>query len=79
MVRLLLADRVKSRENSFLNPLMPALARHYETRFIAAGPGEELAGAIAPATSSGWNGAGTTLPGATGLLGCTRRIVGPFQ
>jgi len=49
MVRLLLADRVKSRENSFLNPLMPALARHYETRFIATGPGEELAAAIAGA------------------------------
>jgi glycosyltransferase involved in cell wall biosynthesis len=46
MTRLLLADRVKGRADSFLAPLMPALDRHYETRFIAAGPGDELAEAI---------------------------------
>jgi glycosyltransferase involved in cell wall biosynthesis len=47
MARLLLADRVKGRGDSFLAPLMPALERHYETRFISAGPGDELAAAIA--------------------------------
>ena len=47
MRRLLLADRVKSCEESFLAPLLPALRRHYDTRFIRAGPGEELAAAIA--------------------------------
>jgi glycosyltransferase involved in cell wall biosynthesis len=47
MPRLLLADRVKSRTDSFLAPLMPALERHYETRFVSVGPGEELAAAIA--------------------------------
>jgi glycosyltransferase involved in cell wall biosynthesis len=47
MTRLLLADRVKGREDSFLAPLLPALERHYETRFITAGPGGELAAAIA--------------------------------
>ncbi len=46
MVRLLLADRVKGREDSFLAPLMPALSQFYETRFISAGPGEALAAAI---------------------------------
>lgn len=46
MTRLLLADRVKGRADSFLAPLMPALDQHYETRFIAAGPGHELAEAI---------------------------------
>jgi len=44
--RLLLADRVKGRADSFLAPLLPALARQYETRFISAGPGEELGDAI---------------------------------
>jgi glycosyltransferase involved in cell wall biosynthesis len=47
MKRLLLADRVKGRADSFLAPLIPALEQHYETRFIAAGPGAELAEAIA--------------------------------
>ena len=47
MPRLLLADRVKGREDSFLAPLLPALAKHYETRFVTAGPGEDLATAIA--------------------------------
>jgi glycosyltransferase involved in cell wall biosynthesis len=47
MPRLLLADRVKGRTDSFLAPLIPALERHYETRFISASPGEELAQAIA--------------------------------
>ena len=47
MPRLLLADRVKGRADSFLAPLMPALECHYETRFVSVGPGEELAAAIA--------------------------------
>lgn len=47
MPRLLLADRVKGRADSFLAPLMPALERHYEVRFVSVGPGEELAAAIA--------------------------------
>ncbi len=46
MKRLLLADRIKDRTNSFLGPLMPALQQHYEVRFIAAGPGDELKEAI---------------------------------
>ncbi|HEX3574899.1 MAG TPA: glycosyltransferase family 4 protein [Rhodopila sp.] len=46
MTRLLLADRVKGRADSFLGPLMGALEQQYETRFIAAGPGDELADAI---------------------------------
>jgi glycosyltransferase involved in cell wall biosynthesis len=45
-VKLLLADRVKGRENTFLSPLIPTLERHYELRFISAGPGPELAAAI---------------------------------
>ncbi|MDR3529627.1 MAG: glycosyltransferase family 4 protein [Rhodopila sp.] len=47
MPRLLLADRVKGREDSFLAPLLPALEQHHETRFVTAGPGAELAAAIA--------------------------------
>jgi glycosyltransferase involved in cell wall biosynthesis len=47
MPRLLLADRVKGRADSFLAPLLPALEQQYETRFISAGPGEDLAAAIA--------------------------------
>lgn len=46
MVRLLLADRVKDRATTFLEPLIPALERHYEVRFIAAGPGPALEQAI---------------------------------
>lgn len=46
MVRLLLADRVKGREDSFLAPLIPALSQIYELRFVSAGPGEALAAAI---------------------------------
>ncbi|HEY0422155.1 MAG TPA: glycosyltransferase family 4 protein [Rhodopila sp.] len=46
MKRLLLADRVKGRTDSFLAPLIPALEQHYEVRFIAAGPGDGLAEAI---------------------------------
>ncbi|HEY1410634.1 MAG TPA: glycosyltransferase family 4 protein [Rhodopila sp.] len=46
MTRLLLADRVKGRADSFLGPLMAALEQHYELRFIAAGPGDSLAEAI---------------------------------
>ena len=47
MRRLLLADRVKDRRTSFLAPLIPALERHFELRFIQAAPGPELAAAIA--------------------------------
>ncbi len=47
MKRLLLADRVKGREDSFLVPLIPALARVYDIRFISEGPGASLAEAIA--------------------------------
>ena len=47
MPRLLLADRVKGRTDSFLTPLLPALEQHYETRFVTAGPGGDLAAAIA--------------------------------
>ena len=46
MARLLLADRVKGREDSFLAPLIPALEQHHEVRFIAAPPGPSLAEAI---------------------------------
>jgi glycosyltransferase involved in cell wall biosynthesis len=46
MARLLLADRVKTRHDSFLAPLIPALERHHQVRFLSAGPGEALAEAI---------------------------------
>jgi len=49
MPRLLLADRVKGRQDSFLAPLLPALEQHYQTQFISVGPGDELAAAIAGA------------------------------
>jgi glycosyltransferase involved in cell wall biosynthesis len=45
--RLLLADRVKGETDSFLAPLIPALQRRYDTRFISTAPGEQLAEAIA--------------------------------
>lgn len=44
--RLLLADRVKSRTDSFLAPLIPALEQHYDVRFTTAGPGDLLKEAI---------------------------------
>jgi len=47
MPRLLLADRVKDRRGSFLAPLIPTLAEHYDVRFHAGPPGAELAAAIA--------------------------------
>jgi glycosyltransferase involved in cell wall biosynthesis len=47
MPRLLLADRVKQRADSFLAPLIPTLERHFDVRFISAPPGPELAEAIA--------------------------------
>ena len=47
MTRLLLADRVKGRGDSFLAPLIPALEARYDVRFISCGPGPELAQAIA--------------------------------
>ena len=46
MARLLLADRVKDRENSFLAPLIPTLEQHYDVRFLSSGPGPVLAEAI---------------------------------
>ena len=45
--RLLLADRIKQREDSFLAPLMPFLDQHFDVRFINAPPGQELADALA--------------------------------
>ena len=47
VTRLLLADRVKTEADSFLLPLLPALKRAYDVRFIAAAPGDALADAIA--------------------------------
>jgi hypothetical protein len=47
MRRLLLADRVKGRADSFLAPLIPALERDWEVRFVSLPPGQELAAAIA--------------------------------
>ena len=46
MQRLLLADRVKSREDSFLAPLLPALSQVYNVSFLSLGPGECLERAI---------------------------------
>ncbi len=46
MARLLLADRVKGRQDSFLAPLIPALERAHEVRFVSLGPGQALAEAI---------------------------------
>jgi glycosyltransferase involved in cell wall biosynthesis len=45
--RLLLADRVKTAQDSFLLPLLPALRRHYDVRFVSAPAGPSLAQAIA--------------------------------
>jgi glycosyltransferase involved in cell wall biosynthesis len=47
--RLLLADRVKGAQDSFLLPLLPALRRHYDVTFVSAPPGPALAQAIAGA------------------------------
>lgn len=47
MNRLLLADRVKTRQDSFLAPLIPALERHYDIHFVSLPPGPALAEAIA--------------------------------
>ena len=47
MARLLLADRIKGRDNTFLAPLIPALERHHEVRFLSTAPGPALADAIA--------------------------------
>jgi len=46
MPKLLLADRVKGRDDTFLAPLIPALELHYDVRFLNAGPGAALAEAI---------------------------------
>ncbi len=47
--RLLLADRVKGAQDSFLRPLLPALRRCYEVSFVSLPPGPALAQAIAGA------------------------------
>ena len=47
--RLLLADRVKGTQDSFLLPLLPALRRHYDVRFVSAPPGPVLGQAVADA------------------------------
>src|SRR3954464_11693634 len=47
MAKLLLADRIKDRNDTFLGPLIPALERHHDVRFISVGPGPDLAEAIA--------------------------------
>jgi glycosyltransferase involved in cell wall biosynthesis len=47
MARLLLADRVKGRGDTFLAPLIPALEQHHDVRFLSTGPGPLLAEAIA--------------------------------
>jgi glycosyltransferase involved in cell wall biosynthesis len=47
--RLLLADRVKGAQDSFLLPLLPALRRDYDVRFVSLPPGPALAEAIAGA------------------------------
>ena len=47
--RLLLADRVKGERDSFLRPLLPALRRDYDVRFVSLPPGEALAAAISDA------------------------------
>ncbi len=49
MLRLLLADRVKRRQDSFLAPLLPALSARYHLTFTSDGPGQELADAISAA------------------------------
>ncbi len=46
MLRLLLADRVKGPNHSFLTPLLPALRERYEVRLVSAGPGDALADAV---------------------------------
>ena len=46
MTRLLLADRVKTEADSFLAPLLPALRRIFDVRFVSLGPGDALAEAI---------------------------------
>ncbi|MEI7709871.1 MAG: glycosyltransferase [Rhodospirillales bacterium] len=47
MTRLLLADRVKTEADSFLRPLLPALRRAYDVRFVSLPPGDALAEEIA--------------------------------
>lgn len=45
--RLLLADRVKGAQDSFLRPLLPALRDRYDVRFVSLPPGDALAREIA--------------------------------
>ena len=49
MPRLLLADRVKGSRDSFLAPLLPALALRYDARLVALPPGDALATELAAA------------------------------
>ena len=44
--RLLLADRVKRRDDTFLRDLLPILETEYEARFVSLPPGDALAEAI---------------------------------
>lgn len=44
--RLLLADRIKTRADSFLAPLLPALGRRFDLRFVSLPPSDALAEAI---------------------------------
>jgi glycosyltransferase involved in cell wall biosynthesis len=80
MPRLLLADRVKDRDGSFLAPLMPALARHYEVRFTTTAPGPALAAEIGWADIVWlewcWDHAAwaTTVPGVLGARPCVVRL-----
>jgi glycosyltransferase involved in cell wall biosynthesis len=46
MPKLLLADRVKGQDDTFLAPLLPALRQHHDVRFLSVAPGPELAEAI---------------------------------
>lgn len=46
---MLLADRVKGTRDSFLVPLLPALRRRFDVRFVSLPPGEALAQAIGDA------------------------------
>jgi hypothetical protein len=49
MLRLLLADRMKRREDRLPPPLSPALGQQYEAHFISVGSGKDLAAVIARA------------------------------
>ena len=59
MAKLLLADRVKDRDNTFLGPLIPALERHHDVRFTVRAR-KRWPTRSHGLTLSGWNGAGIT-------------------